>query len=143
MSTRRGAGDRGSVTIFFAVAVIALLLGLGLVVDGGAKVRGLQRADDLAAEAARAGGQAINTPAAITGASPYLDPGTAVRSAQAYLHANAVTGTVSIIDGGRAVRVDVTTGTDTVFLALIGIHTMTTTGTAQASLVRGVTGAGT
>jgi uroporphyrinogen-III synthase len=43
---------------------------VGLVVDGGVKIRAVQRADTLAAEARRAGGQAIRVPLAITREPP-------------------------------------------------------------------------
>ena len=74
-------GDRGSVTLFFAVAVVGLLVLLGLVVDGAAKVRAVQRADALAAEAARAGGQAIALPPTIAGQRPRADPAASVAAA--------------------------------------------------------------
>ena len=61
-------------TLFFAVAVVGLLVLLGLVVDGAAKVRAVQRADTLAAEAARAGGQAIALPPTIAGRTPSRRP---------------------------------------------------------------------
>lgn len=140
--TRRVASDDGSVTLFFCIAVVGLLVLVGLVVDGGAKVRALQRADRLAAEAGRAGGQAIDVSAAIAGEAPTLNVQAAVYATQAYLRANGVTGTVSVTDAGRALVVDVTTTTDTVFLGLINMNTMTVHGSAKVVLVRGVTGAG-
>jgi hypothetical protein len=51
-------------------SVVGLLRVVGLVVDGGVKIRAIQRADTLAAEARRAGGQAIRVPLAITGRDP-------------------------------------------------------------------------
>ena len=134
-------GDDGSVTLFVCIAVVGLLLVVGLVVDGGAKVRALQRADRLAAEAGRAGGQAIDVPAAIGGDPPRVDVQAAVRASQAYLQANGVNGTVAVADAGRTVTVEVTTSTPTAFLGLIGINTMTVHGQATVLLVRGVTGA--
>lgn len=139
---RRLAGEDGSITLFFCVAVVGLMVMVGLVVDGGAKVRALQRADRLAAEAGRAGGQAIDVPAAIAGDAPTLNKQAAVYATQAYLRANSVPGTVSVTDAGRALVVDVTTTTETVFLGLIGINTLTVHGSAKVVLVRGVTGAG-
>lgn len=133
--------DEGSVTLFVVVAVVGLLVLIGLVVDGGTKVRALQRADHLAAEAGRAGGQAIDVPAAITGAPPTLDARAAVSAAQAYLRANGVTGTVSVGDAGQSLTVNVTTTANTVFLGLVGVNTITVHGSAKVSLVRGVTGA--
>ncbi len=139
---RRLDSDDGSVTLFVCIAVVGLMVMVGLVVDGGAKVRALQRADRLAAEAGRAGGQAIDVSAAIAGDAPTLSPQAAVHATQAYLRANGVSGTVSVTDAGRALVVDVTTTTETVFLGLIGINTLTVHGSARVVLVRSVTGAG-
>lgn len=127
--------------MFFAVCVIGLLAMIGLIVDGGAKVRAAQRADTLAAEAARAGGQAINLPPAIAGKSPSTDPVAAAAAAQAYLQANGITGIVSIAPAGRRLDVDVTSSSPTIFLGLIGVSSITVHGHATVTLVRGVTGA--
>jgi hypothetical protein len=145
-SYRRGTetstrSDAGSVTLFLAITVVGLLVLLGLVVDGGAKIRAVQHADALAADAARAGGQAINVPAAITGATPTVDARAAVAAANASLRRAGVTGTVSVTDAGQSLDVEVTTTTRTIFLGLIGISTMTVHGHAHVTLVRGVTGA--
>lgn len=132
--------ERGSVTVFFAVAVVGLLVLLGLVVDGGAKVRSVQRADTLAAEAARAGGQAINLPAAIAGKHPVADPRAAAAAARAYLTANGVTGTATIADGGHRLDVTVTSSSPTILLGLIGVSSLTVHGRASVTLVSGVEG---
>jgi hypothetical protein len=134
-------GDRGSVTLFFAVAVVGLLVLLGLVVDGAAKVRAVQRADALAAEAARAGGQAIALPPTIAGQRPRADPAASVAAARAYLAANGVDGSAAVASGGRRLDVTVTTSTPTVFLGLIGVTAMTAHGHASANLAFGITGA--
>ncbi len=139
---KRSGSDDGSITVFFCVVVLGLLVMVGLVVDGGAKVRALQRADRLAAEAGRAGGQAINVSAAIAGDAPTVDPRVAVSAATAYLRAAGVSGTVTMADGGRSLVVAVTATTDTVFLGLIGVNTFTVHGSARVVLVRGVMGAG-
>jgi len=127
------------VTLFFAITVIGLLVLIGLVVDGGAKIRAIQHADSLAADAARVAGQQINAPAAITGADPRVDARAAVAAAQRYLSAHGVTGTVTA--SGPTVTVEVTSNTPTIFLGLIGITTLTVHGHANATLVRGITGA--
>jgi hypothetical protein len=142
--THHGIGDthRGSVTVFFAVAAIGLFAMVGLVVDGGAKVKAIQRADRVAAEAARAAGQAIDVPTAIVGDVPVVRPGDAVAAAEAYLRASGLQGTVTVLDGGRRVQVRTTAAERTIFLGLIGIQRLTGTGEAEVTLVRGVTGAG-
>lgn len=101
----------------------------------------MQRADRLAAEAGRVGGQAIDVPAAITGEPPTVDARAAVIASQAYLRANGVTGRVSVGDAGRSLTINVTATANTVFLGLIGVNTVTARGSAKVSLVRGVTGA--
>jgi hypothetical protein len=142
--TARGARptDEGSITLFVCVAAVGLLLLAGLVVDGGAKVRAIQRADRLAAEAGRAGGQAIDVRAAIPGNVPVVNPSAAIRAAQAYLTAQGVTGQVRVADAGRALVVDVTVSSPTVFLGLMGVNRVTVHGTSTVRLVRGVTGGG-
>jgi hypothetical protein len=135
----RGRCDEGSATVFLSITVLGLLVLIGLVVDGGAKIRGIQRADALAADAARVAGQRIDVPDAITGQDPTLDARAAAAAARAYLTARGVTGTVTTT--GTTVTVTVTDSTPTVFLGLIGIHTLTVTGHASATLVPGITGA--
>jgi hypothetical protein len=141
MSGQR-SGDEGSVTLFACIASVGLLAMLGLVVDGGVKVRALQQADRIAAEAARSGGQAIDVRAALDGSEPVLDATAARKAAQTFLKSAGVTGTVTVGDGGRALTVEVTSVNPTVFLGLVGVDSLTVRGTATVSLVRGVTGAG-
>src|SRR4051812_12393332 len=93
MSLRRTLReDRGGVTVFVAVCVIALIAIIGLAVDGGSKMRATERADYIAGEAARAGGQAIDPADAISGTALRVDPQDAQAAAQAYLHAAGATG---------------------------------------------------
>ena len=134
-----GRSDEGSATVFLSVTVLGLLVLIGLVVDGGAKIRGIQRADALAADAARVAGQRIDVPDAITGQDPTLDTRAATAAARAYLTTRGVNGTVTTT--GTTVTVTVTDSTPTVFLGLIGIHTLTVHGRASATLVPGITGA--
>lgn len=141
MTARDLRTDAGSVTLFFTITVIGLLLMVGLVADGGAKVRGIQNADALAADAARVAGQSINTTTAIPGNPPTVNRSTAIRAATTYLTRHGATGTVTITNGGRTVSVETTATVHTVFLSLIGISTFTVHGHAGADLVRGVTGA--
>lgn len=134
---RSGQNDRGSISVFFVVAAFALLLAVGLVVDGGGKIRALQRADAVAAEAARAGAQAVAEAPALRGESAQLQPGAARSAAQAYLAAAGVPGTVRITGGSR-LEVDTTTRYQPLFLSMIGIGPVSTNGYAEARLVRGL-----
>jgi hypothetical protein len=133
---RAGADDeRGSVTIFVAVAAVGLLALAGLVVDGGGKVRALQRADRVAAEAARAAGQAVDRSAVLAGSAVRVDRRTALVAAEASLRAAGADGSARITDDGRAVAVTVRGSEPTVLLGLIGITQFDVTGRAEAVLV--------
>ncbi len=134
--------DAGSVTVFIAVTMLGLLVLCGLVVDGGAKLRATQRADRIAAEAARAAGQAVD-PAALVAGDVTVDRAAAVESAHAYLAAAGVAGTVALSPDVTAIEVDVVVTAPSVFLGLVGIDSFSVTGHGRAVLVHGVTGGGT
>lgn len=136
-----GAGDRdrGSVSLFFVVAAAGLLVAVGLVVDGGGKIRASQRADAVAAEAARAGGQAADAGPAIRGQGLRLPAAAARAAARDYLAGARVEGTVTIT-GGTRLQVDTVTTYTPVFLTMIGVGPMTTTGHAEARIVRALNG---
>jgi Flp pilus assembly protein TadG len=59
--------DHGKITVFFAILMPFFFILTVLVVDGGGRVRAMQRADNIAMEAARAAGQIINAPQAVRG----------------------------------------------------------------------------
>ena len=132
---RRRDDDRGAITLFVAVFTLALLAAIGLVVDGGGKVRALQRADEAAREAARAGSQMLDVPSAVRGDGARVSPAGAARAARAYLAAAGVAGTVTV--EGNAVRVSTRVTYAPVFLAFAGVGPMTVTGEAVAAPVAG------
>ena|SRR5690349_20335207 len=127
--------DDGKITLLVLVFMIAILTVIGLSVDGGAKIRALQRANNIAADAARTAGQAIDATQAIPGGAKIVDPGAAVDAANAYLAAAGVEGTVQVSQDRQQVTVTVTITTNTVMLNIIGIDQMTVTGHATAQLL--------
>ncbi|MFE0921236.1 TadE/TadG family type IV pilus assembly protein [Streptomyces nigra] len=131
--------DAGGVTVFVAVCVLALIGIIGVAVDGGGKMRATQRANHIAGEAARAGGQAIDPTEAIRGNAIVVDPQDATAAAQAYLRSAGATGTVSVLGDGTTLSVLVTGSYDTTFLAALGIDSLPVTGHGTASLLHGVT----
>ncbi|WP_258308831.1 TadE/TadG family type IV pilus assembly protein [Streptomyces sp. NWU339] len=131
--------DRGGVTVFVAVCVIALIGIIGVAVDGGSKMRAVERADYIAGEAARAGGQAIDPAKAISGNAIVVDPQDAQAAAQAYLRAAGATGTASVSGDGKTLTVNVTGTYDTKFLSVVGIGSLSVTGQGKATLLHGVT----
>lgn len=132
--------EAGSVTVFLVITVTGLLILIGLVADGGAKLRAAQRADQIAAEAARTAGQVIDLPGVVANADIQVDRQGAVAAATAYLATTGQTGVVTITPDGTTLRVTVTTTSPTAFLSLIGITQLTVTGQSQVTLVHGVTG---
>jgi Flp pilus assembly protein TadG len=131
--------DRGGVSVFVAVCVIALIGIIGVAVDGGSKMRATERADYVAGEAARAGGQAIDPAEAISGNVIAVDPQDAQAAAQAYLRSAGATGTVSVSGDGKTLSVVVTGSYDTKFLSAVGIGSLSVTGHGKATLLHGVT----
>lgn len=131
--------DRGGVTVFVAVCVVALIGIIGVAVDGGGKMRATERADHVAGEAARAGGQAIDPAAAISGESIVVKPQDAVAAAQAYLHSVGATGAVSVSADGKTLTVRTTAAYATKFMPVVGIGSMPVTGHGSARLLHGVT----
>ena len=136
---RRGrwcGGADGSVSLLLVVAVFGLFIAVGLVVDGGQKLRSSQRADDAAGEAARAAVLSIEPGSTVRGERPRVDETAARRTAEAYLQRVGVLGSVAIGDG--QVQVRTTSSFTPSVLSIIGLGAQTVTGQASARLVRGV-----
>ncbi|MEV5794892.1 Tad domain-containing protein [Streptomyces sp. NPDC052192] len=131
--------DQGGVTVFVAICVLGLIGIIGVAVDGGAKMAATERADYVAGEAARAGGQAIDPAKAVTGKAIVTDPQDAAAAAQAYLRSAGASGTVSVSGDGKNVTVTVNGSSDTTFLSAVGIGSLPVTGHATATLLHGVT----
>jgi hypothetical protein len=132
---RLGSGDRGAFTPMVVVMATALFASVALAVDGGGKMRALERADNVAAEAARTAGQAINLSEAVAGTADVLDPAAAAAAARAYLTTAGASGTVTISPNQREITVIVSITYDPVMLDLINLGPWTVTGTATAELV--------
>jgi hypothetical protein len=126
----RRAHDEGAVSLFVIVLAVALLAAGGRVVDGGGKIRALERADESAREAARAGTQMLEVPAAVRGQSVTVEPAAAARAARSYLAAAGAEGTVSV--SGRTVTVSTRVVYQPVFLGFVGVGPVTVTGEASA-----------
>jgi Flp pilus assembly protein TadG len=130
--------DDGGIAVYTAIVSIVLLGIIGLVLDGGGKMRATERADSLAMEAARSAGQALDPAAAITGTDYRVDPQAAQAAAYAYLHQAGVSGTVSISADRTTITVTVSETYSTKFLPVVGIGSMPVTGHGTAKLLHGV-----
>lgn len=126
--------DDGSMSLFFALVSVAILMVMGLLVDGGGALNATNRATSLAQDAARTAGQQIDPAQAIEGTAITIDPEAARGAAQDYLAAEDVQGNVQITDNGQTMTVTVHDTYTTYFAQLIGTSTITVTGTATAHL---------
>ncbi|MBQ1050907.1 hypothetical protein KBX50_20835 [Micromonospora sp. C51] len=136
-----GRGDAGRVSIFLAVAMIGVLAIIGMAFDGAGQLRTLQRAENLAAEAARAGGQAIDRATAIEGGPKRINRREAHRAVRSYLAtagASDYTVTFPVVDGETLIRVRVEVTYDRAALGLFGFsNTVTVSGEATARALTG------
>ena len=135
----RGASDTGSITLMLVALFVALIALAGIVIDGGAKLNQAENATAIAQEAARAGAGMVNEGKALSTGSFTVDQAQAVAAAQQYLASAGYHGSVTPV-GAESIQVRVTVTGPTRVLSIIGIDSMTSTGTATASLVTGVTG---
>ena len=136
---KRGRDERGSISIWMVTSSFVMMVLVGLAVDLGGQVHTQQRARDIAAQAARTGGQQVQAAPAIEGRYLNVDVSAARSAAEAYVSAAGIDGTVSI-SGGDTITVDVTDTYEPRFLALLGIDHLNVTGTATARLVRSLGG---
>ncbi|MBM7510264.1 Flp pilus assembly protein TadG [Nocardioides salarius] len=118
-----------------------MMMLVGLAVDLGGQVHAKQRAHNIAAEAARTGGEQVQAAPAIKGEYVAVDTVAARNAAEDYLSASGVTGAVTIT-GGDTITVDVTDTYKPKFLSVIGIGIgdLTVTSTASARLIRSLGG---
>ncbi|MFE4258249.1 pilus assembly protein TadG-related protein [Streptomyces sp. NPDC056883] len=131
---RARRSDRGSLSPFYAVAALGIIMIMGLLVDGGGALNATNRATGLAQEAARAAGQQLNVAQAVEGTAITVDPDAAIGAAQDYLAAQNVQGEVSITDGGQRLQVTVRDTYQTKFAAFVGKTAISVSGTAHARL---------
>jgi hypothetical protein len=138
-SPARRLGERGQVTAFVVVMVLALILCAGLVIDGGLTLAAKVRATDEAQAAARAGAEEIDLAAYRQSGAVVLDPIQATDTAEQYLASTGDHGQVAV--AGDTVTVTVEATQPTQILGIAGLHSSTVSATANATAVRGITGA--
>lgn len=135
MTHQRTHDERGSISIWVITATLAMMILVGLAVDLGGQVHAQQRAHDIAAQAARTGGQQVQAAPAVEGRYVALDTAAARQAAEQYLAAAGVEGTVTVT-GGNTLTVSVSDIYQPTFLSLIGIGDLKVTGDASARLIR-------
>ncbi len=126
---RAGDRDGGNVSLFAVVVLLGVLMMLGLIVDGGSRVAAMERADDVAREAARTGADA-EIRAELSGDSG-TGAATGRGAAERYLAACGLSGTVET-SAGQVVVHDAVTWTP-IFLSIIpGVHDLSVPGEGAA-----------
>ncbi|MEU6351109.1 hypothetical protein ABZ896_17515 [Streptomyces sp. NPDC047072] len=123
-------------TPFIVILAVAIVMFAGLVADGGLALAAKVRAIGEAQEAARAGAQALDLATYRTSGTVRLVPGQAHALARAYLGSTGDAGTVTVNDD--TVTVTVTVHQRTQLLGLLGVDSLTVTGTGSAHPARGV-----
>jgi len=118
------------VTAFVVVLFAAFVMFGGLIVDAGGALADKTAAMGVAQEAARAGAQQLDLTVLRQGGTVRLLPEQAVAAAQSYLAQAGATGTVTIVD--NTVTVTVTAVHDNLLLGVVGLDTLTVTGTGSA-----------
>ena len=138
MRKHRQRDERGSITVFYLLAAVGMAVIVGLGIDLGGMVYAKQHAYDVAAQAARVGGEAVRTDQVMAGQPMVLDASQGIAAAEAYLAAAGMTGTASV----GATTIEVTTRYEwtPVILGQFGIGAHEFTGIASARLVRAVDG---
>ncbi|MBT9273645.1 pilus assembly protein [Phycicoccus sp. MAQZ13P-2] len=137
---RHLVAERGSVTVWMITTALSLVLMVGLAVDLSGRVLAKQRAQDLASEAARAGGQQLQGAAAVRGDAAELNPSAAVAAANTYLSSVPEVSGSSRVRGGTTVVADTQIIYTTKFLSIIGVRQLRVTGHAEVEVNRAVNG---
>lgn len=115
----RARDERGSISVWVSMALVAFVICLGIGVDFAGHAAAEQHARAVAAEAARAGGQFLETQ---PGSRPRPDVYAATQAATAYITASGFAGSATV--GGGVIRTTVTGAFQTNFLGIVGISTL-------------------
>lgn len=139
MARVRGV-ERGSVTIWLALASFVMVVMVGLAVDLSGQVYEQQRAHDVAVSAARAAGQQVDAAAGVRGLAARPSTDSAVAAARTYVGARGLEGDAVVTGGGTTIAVTVRATYATKFLSVIGIGRLPVTARADVRVIRVVAG---
>ncbi len=128
---KTSGGERGQTIVWVAVFLPALLVVLGLVVDGGLALNARRDLQNVADRAARAGAMQIDEAAYQQDGTLRLDPGRATVAAGSYAAGQAVS-SVSVEAGVDDLRVTVQRSWPTAFLRLFGVRAVSMSATGLA-----------
>ncbi len=132
--------DKGSVTIWLALASFVMIVLVGVAVDLSGQVYAQQHARDIAAQAARTAGQQIDASRGVRGIGAQTNTTQAIAAAKAYIAAAGMEGDATVTGGGTTITVKVMDTYETRFLSIIGLTSLRVTGSAETRVVRVVGG---
>lgn len=124
--------EHGSITPLFVVFVPALVLVIGLVVDGAGKIQANENAQAIASGASRAAANAVASQIIVNGGLS-LDNHRAQIAATDYIEAAGMTGTVTVT--GNEIRVTVQTSYSTKFISIVGVTSLPAEASATAEII--------
>jgi Flp pilus assembly protein TadG len=132
--------DKGSVTIWLALASFVMIVLVGVAVDLSGQVYAQQHARDIAAQAARTAGQQIDASRGVRGIGAQTNTAQAIAAAKSYIAAAGMEGDATVTGGGTTITVSVVDTYETKFLSIIGLTRLRVTGSAETRVVRVVGG---
>lgn len=132
--------DAGRVSVFIAVAFTGVLMVFGVAVDGTGQLRTLMRADNIAAEAGRAAGQAVDPDLVAAQGDHRVNQDLAVEYANTYLATAGhddpdMSYEITLVDEGTAVQITVQLPYRNRVLGMFGRSDVQLTATSTAVLV--------
>ena len=133
----RRRGQRGSATVFMLGFAAVLMVGAGLVVDGGLALNKRSQLTDDAEQAARSGANAIDIIALRNSGVVRVDPDQSTAISTDFLSQRGYTD-ISVQVDGNEVTTSAQATVDTALLSLVGINTFTVKGDATAMPETGI-----
>ena len=136
---RRSDREAGRIGLFYAIVLPGLMMMIGLAADSAGYIQTSQRAENIAAEAARAGGQAIRLPEAINGETKAVDTSRAIQAVRDYLSTAGITQWQATLSAdGQQLTVTVHVDYDPLVVDIVpGVSTIPVTATVTATLLVG------
>jgi Flp pilus assembly protein TadG len=133
----RRRSQRGSATVFLLGFAAVLMVGAGLVVDGGLALNKRSQLTDDAEQAARSGANAIDIDALRNNGIVTVSADKATAVATDFLSQRGYTN-ISVVVNGNQVTTSAEATVDTAILSLIGIDKFTVQGGATATPETGI-----
>lgn len=134
METLRERDERGAAAVFVMLMTVALLVGAGLVIDGGYALAERRKLTHQAEQAARVGADSLDQASLRDGGVPEVDADKARAAAAKYLAAIGATDSTIDIDG-PIVTVTISGHSDTAILSIVNVSRLPVTATSSAESI--------